>query len=259
MFISKREAEERLSEDRNIFRDPSSATSVNNSSGARRDDGDSLSESECEDDLQTEVETPEVGGVDAIGRMNGKAGASLTSEGSSDKTSLSLSQLDDLLHPRIHGRAQYRGKLESQVAIAQTELIIGQTATSRAFQLSDSQTVAYSRGLRSTGDITTHTPPKPELTSRINKIKEELAEKAAARLDLTLDALSASKIGEIKRATNLSKVAKDMAVILDKCTENKEDSSKGVHFHIFVPDPVDIDRYPIVNVGPAVSSTDKQV
>ena len=72
--------------------------------------------------------------------------------------------------------------------------------------------------------------------------------------DLTLDALSSSKIGDIKRATNLSKVAKDMAVILDKCTENKDDNRGGVHFHIFVPDPVDATRYPTVTVGPVLDA-----
>jgi hypothetical protein len=32
----------------------------------------------------------------------------------------------------------------------------------------------------------------------------------------------------------------------------EEEGGKGVHFHIFVPDPVDVDRYPVVNVGPAI-------
>lgn len=248
MFISKREAEERLGEDRNIFRDPSSV--------ARPDVSDVSDCDEPDDPSKIEIESPDSGG--ANGSLNyGTAGvcsiknqSDKVSELPRDSSDLSLSQLDDLLHPRIHGRANYRGKLESQVAIAETGLIIGQTTTSRVFGLSEPQTFAYSNGLRSAADITNHVPPKPDLSSRINKIKAELAEKAAARLDATLDALSASKIGEIKRATNLSKVAKDMAVILDKCTENKEEGGKGVHFHIFVPDPVDIDRYPIVNVGP---------
>lgn len=226
MFISKREAEERLSENRNIFREPpsshndASATDATDTSDARQD---------------VSMETPD--------------------EVIEQHQDLGLAQLDNLLHPRIHGRANYRNRLESQVAIAQTELIIGDTKTSQTFGLSLPQTYAYTRGLRSTADITNHTPPKPELTSRINKIKEELAEKAAARLDETLNALSASKIAEIKRATNLSKVAKDMAVILDKCTDTKEEGGKGVHFHIFVPDPVDVDRYPIVNVGPKLEGS----
>jgi hypothetical protein len=226
MFISKREAEERLAEDRNIFRSPADSAS----SAARKDD---------------DIETPDE--VDECGTVQ--------EQHQEQHQDLGLAQLDNLLHPRIHGRANYRNRLESQVAIAQTELIIGDTKTSQTFGLSLPQTYAYTRGLRSTADITNHTPPKPELTSRINKIKEELAEKAAARLDETLNALSASKIAEIKRATNLSKVAKDMAVILDKCTDTKEEGGKGVHFHIFVPDPVDVDRYPIVNVGPKLEGS----
>jgi hypothetical protein len=251
MFISRREAEERLAEDRNIFRDPSQP--------ALQD------ESDCDPEQQIESHD-DVGGDDAIVKRSakgttvhrqsgitqsraGKAGTESESE-ETDSSSLSLAQLDSLLHPRINGRANYRGRLESQVAIAETSLIIGQTKTHRVFDLSEPQTQAYTRGLSSTSDITSGTPPKPELIKRINKIKEQLAEKAAARLDLTLEAMSATKISEIKRATNLSKVAKDMAVILDKCTDTKEDGRGGVHFHIYRPEPALELAYPTVTVGP---------
>ena len=155
MFISKREAEDRLTKDQNIFR--KFVTEV------RGEDGSDIG---SPDDSASDDSAEQDPTCDTV---------------SNQHQDLSLHQLDDLLHPRIHGRAQYRNRLESQVAIAETELIIGEAKTARTFNLSIPQTDAYSKGLRTTADITNNVPPKPALISRINRIKEELAEKAAAR------------------------------------------------------------------------------
>jgi hypothetical protein len=246
MFISKREAEERLAEQRNIFRTPHADappdTERVDEASVERESDDGVDESIQQKNLEHQG-----------GKISGGPEASCALD-----SGPSLAHLDALLSPRVNGRATYQGKPESQAAIAETNLILGNSTTRRLFGLSEEQTYAYSKGLRSTADITNNVPPNPQLSNRINKIKSELAELAASRLASTLDALSPKKISEIKRATNLSKVAKDMAVILDKCTDNKEES-RNVHFHVFVPDAADISKYPTIDVGPSLPSKEPSV
>lgn len=234
MFISQREAEERLKEDRNIFREPLTDLP---------ETGDRNEVAKIDKPFKPgdpeEFDTPEV------------------EEDDPDSSGISLSHLDHLLNPRRPGRARYQGRLESQVAIAETEIIAGSAIAARTFGLSVPQTIAYSQGQRSNSELHPSgngAPPKPELLARINKTKQELAVKAANRLDLTLNALTPQKISQIKRATNLSKVAKDMSVILDKCTPKDEGDKGGVHFHIYRPELRAETSYTTVNVGPSLPS-----
>ena len=228
MFVSQKQAEARLKEERNIFRDSASEGGTNESSQSN----------------SLIIESPDAGSE--VSEMGEEA------EVEDDSPTISLSHLDDLLFPKLRGRANYRGKLESQVAIAETELIAGPSMTARTFGLSVPQTQAYSEGLRSTNNITGNIPPKQELLQRINKTKELLAVKAAGRLDMTLNALTPQKISQIKRATNLSKVAKDMSVIMDKCTPKEESDKGAVHFHVWRPEIKNESNYVTVNVGPSL-------
>jgi transposase len=215
MFISQKDAEARLAHGRNIFRDPGLPVVP---------DPDPAEESESITDSPEKDEKPE--------------------------EMLDLSELDALINPesRRTRRANYRGNLEAQVGIAETSLILSQQKAADIFGMSRSQVEAYQRGLQSSNQITDGTPPKPALKQRVDAIKEEIAEKSALRLKNVLDLLDEPKLKQVKRATNLAKIGKDMATILDKVAP--ANTGEGhVHFHVFAPERKDISDYKVVSIG----------
>lgn len=165
-----------------------------------------------------------------------------------------LRQLDALIKPKRNGRAHYVGDLAAQVAVGETEILLGPTAASALFDISSSQADAYSRGQRSSADITTLAPPKPALKKRIDEFKEILAKKAALRLGKTLDLLTDEKLGKVTKATELSQLSKDMAVVLEKVSPKDTGNEGGVHFHLYRPDMSQINQYEVIQVGPALQS-----
>lgn len=241
MFISKEAAEARLRGDRNLFRgvnSPSVPSEIKHDTPVLPEESQTLEEEEYEvNDAEGEIELS--GSLDQ------------------PEEAISLPHLDELLHPRVNGRANYKGKLESQVAIGETALILGRAQTARTFQLSPAQTEAYGLGL---GDVPRNDPdrqpvnPNHELKRRHNEVKQRLAAKAAARLDLTLEALTPTKLAGIKRATNISKVAKDLAVIMEKCSDVEKTDAQTVHFHVYQPEMNVENNYQTVNVGPTLPS-----
>jgi hypothetical protein len=240
MFISEREARERLEDKSNIFRDPSIPIPL-----------------EGYDSVLIETTVDSVGGKkqssrDVVSSRDGEKDSIPDDKG----PAISLSHLDSLINPKLNGRAHYMGQLENQVAIGETALILGPTRTSHLMGLGTEQTRAYREGLttQTEGIAGTVNTIKPELRKRLTIVKERLAEQAAHRLGLTLDALSPDKISSIKRATNISKVAKDMASILEKCTEKEKVDTGGVHFHVYRPEMHNEMNYTTVNVGPAIPS-----
>jgi hypothetical protein len=164
-----------------------------------------------------------------------------------------IAALDALIQPRNGSHPRYRGKLESQVAIAETSLLLGDRVAGNLFDLSQPQTQAYRNSLSSTADITNGNPPKPALKKRVDAIKEELAEAAGIRLKQTLGFLSPEKLSRVKRATNLSKIAKDMAVVLDRCSPKEQTHEGGVHFHIMKPEVQRETVYDVVKIGSGLS------
>lgn len=161
-----------------------------------------------------------------------------------------LKHLDGLLQPGKPGHhpnaSRYKGHIDAQVAIGETELILGAAHAAPLFGLQDQQTARY-------GDGTTNVlRPNPVVKKRIEESKERIAQLAADRLQSTLDCLTPVKLSSIKRATNLSKVGKDMATILEKVTPKGGAGEEHVHFHIFRPEQMQVNNYQVVNLGGAV-------
>jgi hypothetical protein len=231
MFISNKEAEDRLKDGRNIFRDKDVAPSPPGSPTSPSDSRDVRVNKIAEDQAAIEL----------LKQRRQKL--------SNEEAAISLDHLDHLLSPRIKSRPYT--DLNVQAAIAETALVLGDTKTSRIFDRSYSQADRYAHGKTNDFGI-----EKPELKSRLVQIKERLAEKAADKLDATMNALTPQKISEIKRATNLSRVAKDMASVMDKCSENRDNEGAGVHFHIYRPETVTEKIYETVTVGPAIIDVD---
>lgn len=221
MFISSKDALSRLSSERNLFRE-----------------GDSPEEQT--DGVSSEAICPE-----------------LVEEGAPEveheKSSMDLSSLDDILREAVDGRersktrARYRGNLEAQKAIATTDVILGKGSASQMFGLSTAQSQAYGAGQMTTGPGAA----KPELKHHIKNLKMELAEKAAHRLGDTLELLTGDRLARIKRATDISKVAKDMAVIVEKMEKSDNEQGEGVHLHIYRPEMNIEQNYQTVVVGVA--------
>lgn len=227
MFISAKEAKERLSSRRNIF----AAEPIDRSSDDR-------------------LEIPETVDIESVPDSND------VSDDLNEETDrlLDMEKLNSLINlsPRTQNKQPYRGKTEAQVAIGKTALMIGQGTAGKIFGLSNSQSEAYAHALTSTADITDHTPPNPSRKQQLDEFREVLAAKAASRLGETLEMLSEQKLSQVKRATNLSKIAKDMAVIVEKVSPKESADQGGVHFHIYKPEIEVEQSYQVVTVGSKV-------
>jgi len=166
---------------------------------------------------------------------------------------IDLSKLDELINrDPLRSKQPYRGRTEAQVAIGETALVVGQSQAGRLFGLSNEQSLAYERALSSTADITNHTPPNPSRKKQIDEFREVLAAKAAERLGDTLELLDTPKLKAVKRATNLSRIAKDMATIVEKVSPKETVDQGGVHFHIYKPEISVEQNYKVVTVGSKV-------
>lgn len=226
MIVSRKVAEERLSSDRNRLRDsvsgPMDLPIPSDPDPDERDD--------AIDDERDDERAPQ-------GPITDRSGLSLD-----------LHHLDRLIDNPTRGR--YRGQLANQVAIAETATIIGRSGAEDIFALSASQVSAYDKGLQSTSHIThPEDASNPELSRRVAEAKEQIAELAVARLGQTLSLLTTDKLAKVKKATNLTRVGKDLAVILDKVTPKAEVDPSHVHFHVYRPELNVESHYKIVTIG----------
>jgi hypothetical protein len=226
MFISRKQAEERLSSRDNHFRQ----------GDAPCDDVEGADCDVTQAEVDNAVKVPEVVEPASTERKSARL--------------MDVSKLDDLINFRPGSRtSRYKGNEDAQAAVAETALIVGHREAGHMFGLSPEQVRAYSDAHGSLADITDGTPGKPVLRKRINATKERLAEAAAARLEQTLGLLTPEKLATIKRVTNIAKVGKDLAVIMEKCTPREDGDAGGVHFHIYQPEINQEENYTVVNVG----------
>jgi len=167
----------------------------------------------------------------------------------SPKAISKLSQLDSLVN-RTSDYFKYRGNLEAQIGIAETALMVGCSDAGRAFNLDPSQSWAYEHSLRTPVEK----EPKKELDAALKIIKQDLALKAASRLGDVLDILDGEKIKKIAKATDLARVGKDMAVILDKVSPKDQAAESGLHLHLYRPEQREAKTYDVVPVSPSTGS-----
>jgi hypothetical protein len=218
MFISQKDAEARLKSSRNRLRDPNEPASV---------DG---------------VLIPEL--VDEIAEQDS---INESDEPQLDEKLLDMKELEKLIE--LRPRANYRGKTQAQIAIGEVAMATSQATAGHLFGTSRAQAQAYEGGLRSTSDITNKHPPNPIRKKALDETRQKLAEKAASRLSEVLEILDTPKIQAVKRATNLSKIAKDMATIMEKVTPKESRDEGGVHFHIYKPEVAVEQNYQTVTIG----------
>jgi hypothetical protein len=247
MFISKREAAERLHDESNVFRLPDEPI-TGETPKELPEDQDTLPGLGEEADPESEegpISTP------AHPRP-----AATPDKKEVDPTS-SFSALDHLLGPsaRLIGKPKpsYRGRMDDQVAIAETSFILGPKSTGQVFGLGPEQVSAYARG-SDTGGNSSSNPynrdnPRPERLARVNAVKERLALKAGLKVKKCLDLLDDDKLGAMKKATTISRVAKDMAIIMEKVSDKGKGDAGGIHFHVHRPEIRSEKTYDVIEIG----------
>lgn len=246
MFIKRAQADARLSDKNNLLRRPD----------ARRDSCETTDEDErlAEEALHgvkpeaTRQEKPD------SSQGDGEIAESITDEPRVKDELPILKELDDLLNPHAHSvRNPYRGNRDSQVAIGETAIILGPKVASSIFGLGPegTQAEAYSEGKAGWGDGRGG-KVIPEVWQRLQKSKQNIAEKAASRLESTLDAITPGKLKAINKVETLARVGKDMAIIIEKVTPKETGPDGGVHFHIFRPEFKQENHYETVTLASSV-------
>lgn len=189
----------------------------------------------------------------------------------SEENSWTPEDLDKILNPRIlnprilkngkvySGRGPKGLHIDEQAAIGVSSGILGTTKGSRLGDVTYASGHSFKNGY--TGNGNQYDPsksPKEELRDRIIEGHGIIVDRCFNRLLTALDLLDDQKLGEVKRATELSIVAKNLSGIIssasaatqDKYVDNKEQS---VHFHIMRPEPALHDDYPTVVINASES------
>jgi hypothetical protein len=142
------------------------------------------------------------------------------------------------------------GMTDVQIAIGTTSAILGEKSAGSLYRLSREQSKAYELGESSKLDIDRGITRNPSRRQAMESIKDSLAERAASRLGVALDSLTSEKINQEKHAGNIARIAKDMAVVVDKVTKDNG-QPEHVHFHIFRPEMRTVRDYQTVQVHAA--------
>ena len=144
-------------------------------------------------------------------------------------------------------KAHFAGRISDQKAISDVALIAGDAVARDLFGLSIQQANAYEKGQRSS-DKQMGLVGDGELLSHVTKTKEKIRSLAAKKLESALDHLTDDKIEKTTRATDIGRLAKDLATVHDKM-ERKESAEAGVQFHVFVPEVKQITNYNVIRVS----------
>jgi len=131
---------------------------------------------------------------------------------------------------------------EVRAAIGVTAGILGTTKASRLNDVSIPAAHSYERGYTGPNDLSNpEKKPKEALQAKIIEGHGVVVDIAFGRLLKTLNLLDDDKLGEVKRATELSQIAKNLSGVVAHATQatqdrNTEVNEKNVHFHIMRPE-----------------------
>lgn len=109
--------------------------------------------------------------------------------------------------------------------------------------LPQSMVSEISRGNSSIGN------PSQSLKDVINRVKVQKKDAESQAISLLISSMSAlsPKIGDVKKATDISRIAKDLSSIARDMSGNGEEGhSNTLHVHLHAPKPNTIDDYEIV-------------
>lgn len=115
---------------------------------------------------------------------------------------------------------------------------------SEAFNISESSISAYKNGATSTAS---YNKPDENLKANVDSIKEQISDRAQKKLRIALNALTKDKMQE-SSARELSGVAKDMAVIVEKMTPKTSNDDVQVVLHLHGPKMKRVEDYEVIDV-----------
>lgn len=139
---------------------------------------------------------------------------------------------------------------EMQAAAATTAQLVDTRTAAREFDMSYHHADELKHGFTSQDARYNKQDPDKELDIIIKRQKKEVRDLAFSKLTKTLGLMSDDKLTAITDATKLSRVAKDLAGVVDKVLP-KEDNGNlgGVHFHVWRPGMKTEEDYETVTVG----------
>ena len=152
------------------------------------------------------------------------------------------------LNREILGRKRQRRYPEERIGIAEVSLLLGGTVAGQLSGANQSSAWSYEHAFHNSDGGGNRTV-QPYLKERIDKARSIIQLRASSRLKTCLSLLDEDKIGELQKATELSQVAKDMAVILQKMDKNEAHIGTQVSFHIHKPEMRAADSYDLVPLG----------
>ena len=164
--------------------------------------------------------------------------------------------LEKLLNPDGYaGLGRKNLHRDTQAAIGTTAGILGTTRASRLGGVAISQAHSYERGY--TGPVDLVNPaksPKEELQNKIIEGHGIVVDLAFNRLLQTLELLDDDKLASVKKAGELSVIAKNLSGVISHASQatketNFDSREQSVHFHIMKPERALESEYQTVEIS----------
>lgn len=175
-----------------------------------------------------------------------------------DEEELSETELAKLLDadkrdPRNPRRIPKRRKTEEeQVAIGLTASLVSSGAAGRMFDLSQAQSNNLEHAYTNTSDrYDPSASPKESLRRKMDEKREEVLDRAFAKLLNALELLTPQQLSGIKKSTDISRIATDMSRIINVVAPKELPDNATVHFHVWRPEMKPVESYEVIEVGGA--------
>lgn len=170
-------------------------------------------------------------------------------EGPSDEESAALIEEYLRVTPkrgRRHG--QQNLSTETRAMVAVTTRVAGGPAAEAAFGVGAKHAYDVNQGFR--GQKAREDGKRDfDLVTRTQEVIGEVHETAAERLLQAVGLVTKEKLATVNKMTDLTKVARDLASIVEKTAPRVEHDDKTVHFHVWAPPQKDEKDYEVVDVG----------
>lgn len=238
MFVSRKQATERLSDLENLSRVKDSSEASPSVQAPSPDakvqegvgEGEDASLDEIVDDAETEAYAKE-GVADKVETQVFK--------------SPSMQRLNDLiggiLSPRP-SRAAEATRLENARGFKEVAEYLGKD-----------QAVSLLGKTATPEQIDPTNNTRPLIESRIRKLRASVALRSTRKLRKVVDAIDDDKIAAIESPLELGRLARDLSQVSQGMSPKENEVDGGVHFHVYRPEVRETSSYPIINISPSSS------
>lgn len=154
------------------------------------------------------------------------------------------------IHTLKRGRTTGKEETPIELRMLATSLALnGETQKNAAklIGLPQSSVPHFVRGQTSKGN------PSEELKEVVARVKKKKKDAEEVAIDLLLDSMTElnGMIPNVKKATDISKIARDLSSIAKDMSGNSDshtDNSKQVHLHLYAPQQSTLDDYDVIDV-----------